>query len=258
MTPSLPHLILVSRSPGRRALLHAHGLAHRAEPSPYQDPADPAEHLQNQGEIANSLARAADLAGALARNKARAWIDAADAPPSAPSVALSADTVCVDHRGRLIGTPETPHQARNMLANLSGQTHHVVSAAWLVSNGLPGIDTGSDWGWGWTPEVDAPVWDAAEVRLGPIDPGDLDAYLDSQAWRGRAGGYDLQDRLDAGWQIDVAGDPAAVTGLPWRKLAPHLVRLGFHPAANHDATPSNPARSHSGAPRAQAVGRSPA
>ena len=60
--------------------------------------------------------------------------------------------------------------------------------------------------------------DQATVTWGDIDMSEVDQYIDSEQWRGKAGGYNLQDRIDAGWPITCAGDPATVMGLPMRRL----------------------------------------
>jgi len=46
----------------------------------------------------------------------------------------------------------------------------------------------------------------------------MQQYLDEEAWRGKAGAYNLQDRIDAGWPIKCEGDPSTVMGLPMRRL----------------------------------------
>jgi septum formation protein len=65
-------------------------------------------------------------------------------------------------------------------------------------------------------------FDRAQVTWGRIASDQVEAYVASGAWRGKAGGYNLAERLRAGWPIEVRGDPATVMGLPIRRLAPLL------------------------------------
>jgi septum formation protein len=71
--------------------------------------------------------------------------------------------------------------------------------------------------------------DRATVRLGRIAPPEIDGYVASGQWRGKAGAYNLAERLEAGWPITYEGDPGTIMGLPMRRLAPLLRR--FAPSA---------------------------
>ena len=67
--------------------------------------------------------------------------------------------------------------------------------------------------------------DVAHVRLGRVPEADLQAYLDSGDWRGKAGAYNLGE-LQGRWPMEVEGDPTTVVGLPMAKLVAHLRELG--------------------------------
>ena len=41
-------------------------------------------------------------------------------------------------------------------------------------------------------------------------------------WRGKAGAYNLADRVADGWPIECEGDPTTVMGLPMRRLTEAL------------------------------------
>ncbi len=122
------------------------------------------------------------------------------------SVILTADTVGAALSGRLIGTPETPAAARATLGGLVGAEHRIATG---VALRLP---DGSR----------RRLRDTATVRLGPVPPRVVDAYIDTGDWRGKAGGYNLAERLAAGWPLTVDGDPGTVMGLPMRRLGPLL------------------------------------
>lgn len=75
---------------------------------------------------------------------------------------------------------------------------------------------------------DARRWlfaDRAAVRYGRVSDAAVDEYVASGLWRGKAGAYNLQERLEAGWPVRCEGDPATVMGLPMRRLEPWLARL---------------------------------
>ncbi|MCX5662395.1 MAG: Maf family protein [Planctomycetota bacterium] len=74
--------------------------------------------------------------------------------------------------------------------------------------------------------------DAAVVNMRRVAAGDLEEYLDSGQWRGKAGGYNLFDRQRAGWPMTVEGDPTTVVGLPMTALRAALARRGVAPQAN--------------------------
>jgi septum formation protein len=138
---------------------------------------------------------------------------------------LTADTLGVDAAGRLLGTPESAEQAAAMLRRLIGGTHRIVTAVVL------------------RPAEGEPVTlvDDATVHVGDVPGPDLERYVASGDWAGKAGGYNLAERWAAGWPIRVEGDPGTVMGLPMRRLVPLLEALGVEraeapaPAAASDA-----------------------
>ena len=65
-----------------------------------------------------------------------------------------------------------------------------------------------------------------------LDDAAMQHYLDEGAWRGKAGAYNLQERIDAGWPIRCEGDPSTVMGLPMRRL-----RDLFGPAESDTVSP---------------------
>jgi septum formation protein len=67
--------------------------------------------------------------------------------------------------------------------------------------------------------------DIATVELGSLSVGALDQYLDSGEWMGKAGGYNLIDRIEDGWPLACLDDPTTVMGLPIRRLLPILERI---------------------------------
>ncbi len=197
-----PRLILASRSPRRAALLREAGFDFTQAVPPFADPAQPISGGRSPRTLAADLARQKALS-------LRPSIDD-------DAVILAADTLCVAADGRLIGTPASRAEARRILVGFREAAHEVITGVALLRRLDP------------APRL---LVAAAAVLLGPLADDQIDAYLDTDQWRGKAGGYNLSERLDAGWPLTVTGDPTTVVGLPMRALLPALLDLGVSPHA---------------------------
>ncbi|MGP1347796.1 MAG: Maf family protein [Phycisphaerales bacterium] len=202
-------LVLASRSPRRRLLLEQHGFAHCVVTSGVDDGllAFPERGVSPAGWTA-----------ALAWLKARAGVAEAIAGGLGGSlVVLAADTVVV-HRGEVIGQPIDHADAHRIVSALAGDEHTVITGIALIEATNPGgtADGGDE---PWPVKM---LIDRAFVEMGPLGGKAIDEYVASGQWRGKAGGYNLADRLEAGWPIDFHGDPSSIMGLPMRRLAPIL------------------------------------
>ncbi|MEO0586532.1 MAG: Maf family protein [Planctomycetota bacterium] len=193
-------LVLGSRSPRRAGLLAEAGFAFRQVDPPYADPADPSTH-------SHAFAGVEALAERLAVRKAEslAGLLAAD------ELGVTADTVCVDGGGRAIGTPESAGQAEAMIRGFVNSAHRVVTGVALVSADGAVVERFAD---------------AATVALGALSDREITEYVAGDRWRGKAGGYNLTERVAAGWPIEVDGDPDTVVGLPVGRLVGLLERHG--------------------------------
>lgn len=188
-----PVLLLASQSPRRRALLSAAGVAHAAR-APGVDDAEL--------EPAPGVDPAWWVMG-LAHLKARAGAAEGDA-----ALVLGADTVCV-RQGRVIGQPRDEREARGMIEGMAGGAHEVITGVALLepASGRRVVFA-----------------DRAQVRVGAIARDEIEAYVASGEWRGKAGGYNLMERVGAGWPIAWEGDETTIMGLPMRRLVPVLER----------------------------------
>lgn len=122
---------------------------------------------------------------------------------------VAADTV-VTLDGRVYGKPRDRTEAEAFLRALAGRTHDVVSGV-AVRHGDGPVATGAAW---------------TAVRFRDLDGALLRWYLDSDEWRGRAGGYAIQGR-GAALVAGIEGDYLNVVGLPLAALldlAPDLLR----------------------------------
>ncbi len=180
-------IILASRSARRMHILQREGVAFESIEAPVDDPSTPPE-----GDVAG-------VAASLARRKAEAVI-AAHAARCANAFVVAADTIC-RHGSSSVGKAESVEQARRILAQMMDGEHDVVTAVVVTRAGA------------WRSFVDV-----ARVRMEHPGTEALERFLASDAWRGKAGAYDIEERRAAGWTIHCVGDEDTVGGLPWKRL----------------------------------------
>ena len=126
-------------------------------------------------------------------------------------IVVACDTVA-ECRGQILGKPNDEEHARAMLSALRGSVHRVYSGIALVRTD-PSEDSFAQ------PIVDIAV---SELAMLPITDDQLDAYLDSGLWQGKAGAFGFQDRH--GWLRLLSGSESNVIGLPLDLLAEMLER----------------------------------
>ena len=180
------HIILASASEIRASLLRNAGLSVDVLPARIDE-----DTIRRALEAEGATPR--DLADALAEMKA------VKISARAPGVlVLGADQI-LELKGAVLSKPETPQDARDQLAALSGRTHRLLSALVALRDG-------------------APLWrHVAEVRLSmhPLSPEFIDSYVERN-WdsiRHSVGCYKLEEegvRLFS----KIEGDYFAVLGLP--------------------------------------------
>ncbi len=132
-----------------------------------------------------------------ARGKARSVADIAEDRP-----VVGVDTAVVLD-GRIFGKPGNAAEADQMLEELSGKTHVVVSGLCLLTPGWEDVEH-----------------EATQVAFRELTPRELGNYVATGEWEGRAGGYAIQGR-GAALVESIEGDYLNVVGLP----AALLVRL---------------------------------
>ncbi len=121
---------------------------------------------------------------------------------------IGCDTVVV-YDGRILGKPTDRSHAKKILQTLRGTKHTVLSGLCLILKTSPS----------------EPVYcrtDQAETELfmESITDADLEEYLDTNAWQGKAGAFGYQERHD--WIRLVHGSESNVVGLPMELLAEML------------------------------------
>lgn len=188
-------LVLASASPRRLDLLAQIGIAPAA--------VDPA--AIDEEPLARELPRA--HAARLAEAKARAV-----APRHPGAFILGADTVVACGR-RILPKPGTCEEAARCLALLSGRRHRVHGGIALVTPG----------GRIATREVQT------IVTFKRLEPAEIDGYVASGEWRGKAGSYAIQG-LAARFVRQLGGSYSNVVGLPLFETVSLLAGQGYAPA----------------------------
>ena len=193
-----PKLILASGSPRRLTLLNQAGI----EP----DTLVPAE-INEQPERSELPRR---FATRLARNKAEAALGTIKRNEEMHGAfILAADTVVAVGR-RIMPKADMLDEAAQCLRLLSGRNHRVYTAVCLV-----------------TPkEAFRMRLVETRVRFKRISQDDLEAYLASGEWRGKAGGYAIQG-LAGTFVVKLVGSYSNVVGLPLYETVALLSGEGY-------------------------------
>lgn len=165
-----------------------------------------------------ALRKAADVAGSLADSET-----ASDSEAMSPALIIACDTVA-ECQGAVLGKPRDEDHAHGMLQQLRGQHQRVLSGLclWPINIPLP-VSEGQGEGF---PAANTPQSFLAvtELRMDPISDEDLDEYLASGLWRGKAGAFGYQDRQD--WLHVLKGSESNVIGLPMELLSEELKKFG--------------------------------
>jgi septum formation protein len=181
-------LILASASPRRRELLARAGV-------PFTVVAGDVDERRRPGEAPRAYAER------LAEDKARAIAAPGDFVLAADTIVVLGDDV--------LEKAADGDEARAMLARLSGRAHVVITACFLLSPG----------------GAAARVTVETEVVFRPLGAADLDGYVASGEWRGKAGAYAAQG-IAAAFIPAIRGSYTNVVGLPLVEVLELLARAG--------------------------------
>lgn len=138
----------------------------------------------------------------LAREKART------VPAGPDDIVLCADTTVALGR-RILGKPADAAEAAGFLTSLAGRRHEVITAVALRRGDRL-----------WTRES------VSTVRMKRLSDDELNAYLASGEWQGKAGGYGIQGLAGAliPW---ISGSYSGIMGLPVAETAALLAAAGW-------------------------------
>ena len=186
---TLPNIILASKSPRRADLLKQIGLEFEVSPSEIEEPqitASPADAVQK-----------------LALTKARTVAAKFDA-----GIVLGADTVVVID-GQPIGKPENDAHAVEILKQLSGNRHEVITGTALID-----IKRNNEVAWA----------EETTVYFRVLRQSEILAYVRSGESSDKAGAYGIQGSAGA-FVERIEGCYFNVVGLPLASLIVQLWRL---------------------------------
>ena len=189
-------LILSSSSPRRAEVLRDAGIA-------FEVCAPQVKEVLHPGESPETMV------ARLAEAKARAA--AAQLPGNGESVVILGADTAVELDGEIFGKPRDAPHACEMLAALSGRTHHVLTGIFVLR--LPDGASQS-------------AVESTAVTFVSLEPGEIEAYVASGEPFDKAGGYAIQGR--AGRYITrIEGCYFNVVGLPLARLHALLRGLGW-------------------------------
>jgi septum formation protein len=190
-----PQLVLASRSPRRQQLLHEAGYEFMLDPADIDEDDYPPEVMPM------------DLAVRLARMKSHAV-----AMRRRDDVVLAADTV-VAFGDRIIGKPRDAKHAIEMLRLLAGTTHIVITGVSVVRRDAIFAE-------------ERRVMSA--VRMRPLSVREIEIYVESGQWEGKAGGYGIQDPDP--FVTRTSGSRSNIVGLPMELVTEMLSEAGIQPS----------------------------
>ena len=191
ITASSKQLILGSGSPRRRELLAVLGL------HPADVRAPDVDETPQKGELPRSYCNRITAAKAAALRA------------DADEIILCADTTVALGR-RIMGKPSDQYEAQAFLQKLSGRRHKVITAV--------AVKTAERI---WQKDVDS------TVQMKRLSQQELEGYLATGDWQGKAGAYGIQGPAGAfiSW---ISGSYPAIIGLPLPETAHLLQAAGLN------------------------------
>lgn len=183
ITPALAAhaLILASGSPRRIEILHLAGL-------------DPVVHPSSYEETVPFPMAPADRAMLFAMGKA---LDIRTASMDEDAIVVGADTIVV-YRNRIMEKPRDKADGMQMLMELSGQTHQVITGVCMADK---------------SGRLTRCFYETSDVTFCHYTLEEMDAYLDTDEAYDKAGGYGIQGTFQR-YVTDVRGDIDNVIGFP--------------------------------------------
>jgi septum formation protein len=189
---NFPEIILASRSPRRAALLRQMNIKFRViakEVSEDSDKQDEPEAFVQE----------------ISLRKAKAVVEEVSS-----GLIIAADTI-VYLQGEILGKPDSPEEAKEMLSKLSGNTHEVYTGFTLLSKEG-----------GMYQDVEK-----TRVTFRELEDWEIDAYVTTGSPMDKAGAYGIQDQ--SGFFVErIEGCFFNVVGFPITKFYQGLKQLVDH------------------------------
>ena len=177
-------IILASSSPRRADILRKHNIGFEIIPSPYVE-----DHSRTDFSY--------DFIENLAYNKAKAVVPLVNEQ----SLIVGADTIVVLD-GKILGKPDGYDGAFEMLKNLSGKTHHVVTAIVVMDSDTQNYKKQST---------------TSEVTFENLTDEQIKYYIDNFKPFDKAGSYGIQE-MPKGYIKSYTGDLENIIGISSKTL----------------------------------------
>lgn len=185
------HIILASNSPRRRELLSGLGLDYEVRTLPGIDESYP-DTLQGD-----------DIPVYISSKKASAYLDAL----KDNELLITADTI-VWLDGRVLGKPADEDEARQMLRDLSGKTHQVITGVTLA-----------------TTTFQKSFASVSQVTFASLTEEEISYYVSHYHPMDKAGSYGVQEWIGFVGVERIEGSYFNVMGLPVQRLYNELKKL---------------------------------
>ncbi|UUV22842.1 Maf family nucleotide pyrophosphatase [Paenimyroides aestuarii] len=181
-------IILASNSPRRKQFLTDLGLTFTINPA-------------NVNEAYPSHLKGKDIALYIAQQKASVFNNL-----QANELVITCDTIVwID--GVALGKPENSADAKQMLQQLSGKTHEVISAVCIKSN-----------------QKEQLFYDVTKVSFNTLNPSDIAYYVETFQPFDKAGSYGIQEWIGLVGIEKINGSYTNVVGMPMEKLYKELMK----------------------------------
>jgi septum formation protein len=190
----LKSIILASASPRRKKLLQKINLNFDV-------------HASDVTEEYDSSLSPAKVVQALAERKA---LDVAR--KFGEALIIGADTI-VAHQDDILEKPPTPEAAKDMLHQLSGSTHSVLTGVTLCMT-----SSGDD-------QKVHTFFEETEVTFGQLRSDDISRYVQSGSPMDKAGAYGIQDDFGAIFVERIEGGYNTVVGFPLYSFYQEMIRF---------------------------------
>lgn len=185
------HIVLASNSPRRKELLSGLGVEYEVRTMPGVDESYP-DGLNGE-----------EIAMYIAREKAEAYLNLM----KEDELVITADTI-VWLEGTVMGKPKDEADARNMLMQLSGKTHQVITGVCLT-----------------TAQMQNCFATVTDVTFASLSEEEIDYYVSRYRPMDKAGSYGVQEWIGFVGVENLSGSYFNVMGLPIQRLYTELKKL---------------------------------